>query len=116
MPNQPGNASILFAKGGIESATEFSSTDQTFQLSLANKALFTSTVADNPCKVMMVVTPSTGLFTGSLTITDTGISRTIKYAGILLSHHAKGTGYFLLPGLTPNTASSSILSGKVTLN
>jgi hypothetical protein len=64
----------------------------------------------------MVMTPSTGLFTGSLTLTDTGISRPIKYAGILLSHRAKGYGYFLLPGLNPSVTASNILSGKVTLN
>jgi hypothetical protein len=65
----------------------------------------------------MTITPSTGLFAGTLTLKDTVsgkvISRSLKYQGIFLSHRNKGYGYFLLPGLLPSTSASDILGGRV---
>ncbi len=115
-----GNASIAFTSGGVESAAQFASLAQTFRINKNNTATFAAAAAGNPCKVTMAVTASTGLFTGSFTLTDVvagkPVIRTVSYAGLLLSHLNKGRGYFLLPGLSPGTATSAILGGRVNVN
>lgn len=117
-----GNASIAFAKGDVESSAQFSSLAQTFRINKNNTTSFAAATlaAGNPCKVAMIITPTTGLFSGSFTLIDTvagkAVPRTVKYYGIMLSHRSKGYGYFLLPGLTPSTTTSPILGGRVVVN
>lgn len=116
----PGNASIAFSKGGIESAAQFASLAQTFRINKTNTTTFATTTTGNPCNVKMTITSSTGLFSGGFTLSDMvsgkAVPRPVNYAGILLSHRNKGYGYFLLPGLTPSTTKAPILGGRVVLN
>lgn len=116
----PGNAAIEFSKGGVESVAQFSSLAQTFRINKTNTTTFATATTGNPCKVSMTITSSTGLFSGSFTLSDTvlgkAVLRPVSYAGILLSHRNKGYGYFMLPGLLPSTTTSPILGGRVVMN
>lgn len=115
-----GKASIAFSKGGIESAAQWANLAQTFRINKTNTTTFATTTTGNPCNVKMSPTSSTGLFSGSFVLSDSVsgkvVPRTVNYAGILLSHRNLGLGYFLLPGLTPSTATSPVLGGRVTVN
>ena len=115
-----GNASITFTKGGIETAAQFASLAQTFRITKTNTATMSSAAAGNPSNVLMTIAPTTGLFSGSFTLTDTVAGkpapRIVNYFGIMLSHRNRGYGYFTLPGLTPSTATSPILGGRVVAN
>ncbi len=119
----PDNASIAFTKGGVETAAQFTPVnhlDQTFRITKTNAATFLTKTTGNPCVVAMTIVPSTGLFSGSFTLTDTvagqAVSRPVSYSGILLSHKGKGFGYFTLQGLAPSPAAPPILGGRVVVN
>jgi ELWxxDGT repeat protein len=120
LPNAAGNANITFSNGAVESAAQFGALAQIFRINQNTTTTFAAAALGNPCKVTMKIISSTGLFSGSCTLTDTvsgrSISRRISYYGILLSHRAEGFGYFLLPGLTPSTTTSPILGGRVVVN
>lgn len=120
LPDQGGNGSLVFSKGDVESAAQFMSLAQTFRITTANVAVFAPVAGGNPCNVKMTIVPATGLFSGSFALSDlvTGksVPRTVNYFGILLSHRAKGYGYFLLPGLLPSTTASNTLGGRIQLN
>ena len=75
----------------------------------------------------MTITSSTGLFTGSFSLSDpnpsggAAVLRSVSYSGILLSHRSKGYGYFLLSNMPQPAATPPVpekdnsLSGLVTL-
>ncbi|MES2599154.1 MAG: cadherin-like domain-containing protein [Verrucomicrobiota bacterium] len=116
------NARLEFADGGIASATQAASVNQTFTISAAHKATFTA--ANNPTNVSVTLNPATGLFNGTFSLTDGGVKRTgIKFKGVLLPDGAtpansRGKGFFVLPQLPAtgtSTATTSRLSGSVIL-
>ena len=110
------NAAIAFSSGGIENVTQFDWLDQAFRITKTNTTSFRTTTTGNPCNVKMTIAPTTGLFSGTVTLSDPGatkpIARTVNYYGLILPHRREGVGYFLLPALAPATA---IQSGKVSL-
>lgn len=117
LPDAAANARIIFTKGDVESSTQFASLAQTFRINKNNTTTFAAKTSGNPCGVTMTIIPSTGLFSGKLTLTDTvsgkAVPRIVDYAGILLSHRSKGSGYFLLPGLSVSTTTAPILGGRI---
>ncbi len=116
------NARLEFANGGIASAAQVASVNQTFTISAANKATFTA--ANNPTNVSLTLNPATGFFNGTFSLTDDKVKRTgIKFKGVLLPNaetpaDGRGKGFFVLPQLPAtgtSTATTSRLSGSVIL-
>ncbi|GEP45650.1 Ig-like domain-containing protein [Brevifollis gellanilyticus] len=116
------NARLEFANGGIASAAQAASINQTFTISAANKATFTA--ANNPTNVTLTLNPATGSFNGTFSLTDGAVKRTgIKFKGVLLPDavtpaNSRGKGFFVLPQLPAtgtSTATTSRLSGSVWL-
>lgn len=120
LPDAPDNADIAFTNGGIESAAQFSDLDQVFRINKTNTTSFKTITGGNPSAVTMKITATTGLFTGSFTLTDTVsglvVKRPVSFSGIMLSHRGLGFGYFTLNGLSPSSATAPILSGRVLLD
>ena len=116
LPNQLHNLNIEFAHGGIDSVAQAAQVSQSFQLLLTGVAKFDALTAGNPTGVAMSLNLGTGLFNGSLKLTDpkpvgTGSQfRTVSYFGMMISHLKQGYGSFLLPGLATG---SDVLSGHV---
>ena len=119
LPDAANNAHLFYKGGQVESTALYSDLDQLFRISRTNVAAFPAATAGNPCKVYLSIVPSTGMISGGYTLTDTVsgkvVYRTVLYRGALISHKRRGYGNFQLPGLTPSTATSSILSGNVEL-
>jgi hypothetical protein len=111
LPDAVDNARIEFTRGNIEAVTQFVSLAQTFRVTKSNTTLFKTLIMGNPCNVKMSIAPTTGLFSGSFTLTDPGVTkpvvRTVSFYGLLISPQAEGVGYFLLPALAPATAINS---------
>jgi hypothetical protein len=107
------NARITFTGGGLSTQQE-ASLAQDFRFQKNNATLFDTVAMGNTNSVKLTVTPTTGLFSSGFTLLDGGIKRVVTPSthctGILLSHKAKGVGYFLLTGLATD---SDILSGRV---
>jgi hypothetical protein len=114
------NASIVFSRAGIESAAQFASLDQLFRFTAAGTATFSSNTSLNPAGVKITsINKSTGVFVGSMTLTDSAITRLVPFEGILMNASRSGYGFFLLPDLpTPpstNTVTTPQKSGLVRL-
>jgi hypothetical protein len=111
LPDAADNAGIEFTRGNIEVVTQFASLAQTFRVTKSNTTLFKTLTTGNPCNVKMSIASTTGLFSGSFTLTDPGVTkpvvRTVSFYGLLISPQAEGVGYFLLPALAPATAINS---------
>lgn len=116
----PDNASISFVRGGIETAAQSEKTSQRFQITSANRAVFSTSQTTNPCNVKMTINSKTGFFSGSMTLTDPmagrSVTRAVRYFGLVVSSQQTGYGLFILPGLSPTVATAPILTGSVTLN
>ena len=86
---------------------------------LSPATLGTTTTRENPGALTMTFTTATGLFTGSITLKDGTTTRVVPYYGMIIpdaatatANDAIGAGYFVLPPLSPSTASKS---GRVSL-
>ena len=119
-----GNAQLVYAGAGIETAFQFPLLPQPFTITFQNKAQFAQPdfVAD-----VLAINIKTGVFTGSAQLQDPSpvnplinVRRTISTYGVLRG--TTGQGYFTLPALpdpaarpvtTPTT--SPIESGSVVL-
>lgn len=116
LPDQADNAMVQFSGAEIETAAKYADLAQVFRVSKTNVATFRTATTGNPCAVKMTFVPTTGLFSGSFTLTDPGtlkpIVRIVSYYGVLLSHRREGVGCFVLPGLATGSA---IQSGLVSL-
>lgn len=116
LPDQADNAMVQFSGGDIESAAKYADLAQVFRISKTNIATFLTATTGNPCAVKMTLVPTTGLFSGSFTLSDPGalkpVVRTVSYYGVMLSHRREGVGCFLLPGLATGSA---IQAGLVSL-
>ncbi len=110
----PDNARLLFAEGGLASSAQVADLDQLLSISTTNVATLRTKTTGNPCLFTLKVTASTGLFSGTFTLTDGAIVRKAFYYGVLLPHRGAGEGFFTLRQL-PNTAASPILSGSARL-
>jgi uncharacterized delta-60 repeat protein len=124
LDNAANNASISFTDGEIENVEQFSSLDQIFSIGAAplNKITPNLLLATNPALVKLTkIDPVKGIFTGSMTLLDTGLlapisviklKRAVTFQGVFISAHetssavpvaARGTGYFLLNTLPDAT-------------
>ena len=118
IPNQPGNLRIELDEGGISTAAQATSVNQTFQLLASGKTIFAPITSGNPTAMSLSITTSTGLFAGSFKLTDpkpggAGMAtRSVKTSGIMVPHLRRGYGHFLLPELSTNPP---VKSGSVVL-
>ncbi len=97
LPNAPGNAVVEFTGATLSAAAQAAHTTQTFRLS-AGQAVFATGTA-NPCKVAMTLYPALGCFTGSFTLQDGALLRTVPYSGVFVPGEPSAFGYFRLPRL-----------------
>jgi hypothetical protein len=88
----------------LDSNNDRNTTLQGVRITFDSKVTTTTTKA-NPGQVTLTITASSGLFTGSFTLTD-GTKRVVKYYGMVVpdlstpaTGDAIGAGYFVLPGL-----------------
>lgn len=109
------NARVSFTDGGL-TMVESGLLDRPVRISPENLADFSNPAA-NPTNLNLRLTPATGLFTGSFTLTDGAVQRTAPFAGVLVPRTdvRAGCGFFLLPGLAPTATTSPILSGAALL-
>lgn len=107
------NAALAFADGDIAGSTSLP--DANKQLRILTTHLVNIPLPNNAA-VSLIVTPTTGAFTGSVTLKDGApvVSRKFTYFGVISLHHQQGKGFFTLPGIP--TATTPILSGSVELN
>ncbi|MEQ1748808.1 MAG: choice-of-anchor D domain-containing protein [Prosthecobacter sp.] len=118
----PGIAGMSFTGSGIESVSQFSDLDQVFNVSATHAVTFAGV---NPALIKLTkIDVIKGTFTGSLALKDNNpfnaalprIARPVTFNGVLLPTPGKGTGYFLLPGITgppANVTTSPMTSGRV---
>ena len=106
------NAHFIFGQGGL-TGSETPLINKSFRVTPTNTADFSNT-GGNPGLLALTITPGTGAFTGTFTLTDGG-TRKVAFNGLLIPRTdvRQGTGYFLLPGLSPSITTSPILSGLV---
>jgi cyclophilin family peptidyl-prolyl cis-trans isomerase len=141
LPNVAGNVTIDFEGGGLGTASR--NPDLTFRLLNSNKADFTG--VNNPAKVTLNVIPTSGAYSGTYELEDSGLKRTVKFQGLVIpaipaipgldaatlnansSYAAQsgvsptpsyGVGYYLLDKLpvAPSTKSAALLSGSVRMS
>lgn len=107
------NAALAFADGGIEGSASLP--DANKQLRILTSHLVNFPLPNNAA-VSVLVSPTTGAFTGSVTLKDGTpvVLRKFNYFGTISLHHQQGKGFFTLPGIP--TATTPILSGAVELN
>ena len=125
------NAQLDFSGGGVPSAlppVTVPPSLSAIQITAAG-AVITPTGSLNPTSTSLIITPKTGAFTGTFTLTNSGVSRKVTYQGLVVPITSTpvlldgvGYGYFLLPKLAdpsavpPTTAATSpIQSGLVVL-
>ncbi len=114
----PGLASArtTFADGGIESTAQFASLDQVCTIDARNVAVFPP-AATNPVRLALIINGTTGLFTGTGTLTDphpvTSLptTRPLSFSGVFDSTTKTGDGVFQLSALP--TLPAATLSGNV---
>lgn len=120
----PGNARLDFTELLGEDLTAVNA-DLDVQVKVGGGVLLPP-AANNPKKVTLVLTPTTGVFKGTYTTVDSApgqakpVTRTVAYQGMLLNDGGvkRGLGWFLRPALPtvspPTTPTTSPLhSGKV---
>ncbi len=108
------NAQLTFTAGGVESS--LTNPDVAVYISGKNvMSVLTGTA--NPGHVgSLVLTASTGAFSGKFTLTDNAVTRSgIVFQGQIVPSLGKGYGFFLLPQLGTPSATTPILSGAVVL-
>ncbi len=135
LPNEAGNAMLLFAEGGLAEAALTQSTNgilrQVFQIPLNNRAVLPIGVLNNPGAVSMGIATATGAIGGRFSLRDSdptdmtppiaGVTRTASYAGMVVPRLNRAVGYFILAQLPsrlpqPTTMRNSPeLSGQVIL-
>lgn len=125
LPAIVNNAKLTFLEGLVSTAVV--SPDITFTLGTAAAGTFpTFASGNNPNRVALSVSRSTGTFSGQFTLVNPltltkNLTRVAKFKGVIARDGAASTGggYFLLPKLpSPLTAPSNttpILSGQVNL-
>jgi hypothetical protein len=111
LANAPGNAVVEFTGATLSAAAQGARTKQTFRLS-ATQAVF-ATGASNPCKVAMTIYPAVGCFTGTFTLQDGTLLRTVSFNGIFVPGEAKAFGFFRLPRLGTAPLTTPVDSGLV---
>ena len=115
--NTPGtnNAHITFSQGGL-TGPEAALVNRALRITPTNTSDFSNPVG-NPATLKLTLNASTGAMSGSFVLTNGGATRTVNYVGVLVPRTDvnSGSGYFLLPGLTPTATLSPILSGEVLL-
>lgn len=114
-PDADGNATIALTHGGISEAAPSNLPDQVFRLRATHTASFSSGGLINPNRVAMSIMPGTGVFSGSLTLKDGTLQRTVRYYGVFLPGRSEALGAFTLRQL-PGAKTSPILSGQVRLS
>ena len=109
------NAQIAFTQGGI-TGPEAALVTRALRVTPTNTADF-SNPASNTAMLNLSLNAATGAMSGSFVLTDGGATRTVSYFGVVVprSDVKAGAGYFLLPGLTPTSTLSPVLSGQVLL-
>lgn len=107
------NTTLAFAGADIESSASFADANKQLRI-LTTHAV--NMPLPNNATVSLLITPTSGAFTGSVTLKDGSpvVSRKFTYFGVISLHHQQGKGYFTLPGIPTNT--TPILSGSVELN
>ena len=125
LPLTASNAKLTFLEGLVSTAVV--SPDITFTLGTASAGTFpTFASGNNPNRVALSVSRSTGTFSGQFTLINPltltkNLTRVAKFKGVIARDGAASTGggYFILPKLpSPLTAPSDttpILSGQVNL-
>jgi hypothetical protein len=125
LPLTASNAKLTFLEGLVSTAVV--SPDITFTLGTASAGTFpTFASGNNPNRVALSVSRSTGTFSGQFTLVNPltltkNLTRVAKFKGVIARDGAASTGggYFILPKLpSPLTAPSDttpILSGQVNL-
>ena len=116
------NGRVEFDFGGIETTSD--NPDQDLNIAVKSK-ITPFDPASNPAATRLTAVVTTGLLSGSFTLTDAPsagakeIKRTVALQGLLIRDgvNYRGVGYFLLPELpTPGgTAATPILSGSLLL-
>lgn len=114
MNDQPGNARITFAEGGLDAPV---STDFT----ISSKNIPALKDVTSPVKFTFKLNATSaanlGLISGSFDILEappSKVKRTVKYTGAIVNRLEVGTGHFLLAQL-PGAATSPLFSGWMEL-
>ena len=107
------NAALTFAGGDIEGSASWANANK--QLRILTTHLVNLPLP-NDAAVSLTLTPTTGQFSGSVTLKDgtPAVLRKFSYFGVISLHHQQGRGFFTLPGIP--VATTPILSGSVELN
>lgn len=125
LPTIANNARLTFLEGLVSSAVV--SPDITFTLGTAAAGIFpTFTSGNNPNRVALSVSRSTGIFSGQFTLVNPltltkNLTRVAKFRGVIARDgtNSTGGGYFTLPKLpsplTDPANTTAILSGQVNL-
>jgi len=120
------NGILELVHAGIDDAEFGTSLTQQFRITPAHKYTFNTTPTENPARVRLTsLNASTGLFTGSLILSDENPNRAllrearpVTFQGVLLPDEAVGAGYFLLNELSVPPATPAKMpqrSGRVTI-
>ena len=120
------NGILELIGAGIEDSEFGSNLTQQFRITPTHKATFSNDPTENPARVRLTsLNPNTGLFTGTLTLSDENPDRDfirerrpVNFQGVLISDEAIGAGFFLLNDLSvpPDTpAKMPQRSGRVAI-
>ena len=119
LPSTLTTAALSFSEAGITSSL-INPNVTAFTYTSANKAILPLAGSFlNPGRTTLVIHPTTGAVSGSFRLVDSGITRKVAYAGVVVrpsSGPVKAVGHFLLPQLPLASNTSPILSGKVIIN
>lgn len=116
LPKVAGNATLFFDGDAADlGAQEAALTPFVFTLASGNKVVLPS---PNPTALKLTLTTSTGLFSGTFTVTDPNplnasatVKRSGKFSGVVLRNEGAGAGFFILPALPGSGAGTR--SGSV---
>ena len=115
----PSNAWIQFTHGDISSSAQSSLANINLTLTGSSTApVKLPPTANNPLSLSMVLSPRSGLFSGSFVLKETSpaLTRKALFYGVLVPRRNEGAGYFILPRLSDPLNMAAILSGKVVLD
>jgi plastocyanin len=87
------NKVLAFGPGTFSVAGGNLSSSFTNQVELGLKNVLTNLTPAQP--LALKITPASGLFQGTIKVTDGGAIKTLKYKGALLQHQGRGAGFFL---------------------
>ena len=122
LPQASTPASLLFTRAGIEDSATVPDLLSSIFYTAPKATLPLPGSLDNPGRVTLRIHPGNGQITGTFTLKDGKVKRTVKYQGLIIRRAGQpqilGSGYFHLPqlpetGQTP--ATSPILSGLLQL-